>query len=92
MQLVKFWAEWCMPCHKSEPIFKTLAAEFDGRVRFDKVNVDEQQSTAERYSIRAVPTLLVLDDAGSPVADLTSLAFSTTGLRNALENLLSAAA
>jgi thioredoxin len=57
--LVDFWAEWCGPCKMLAPILDELAAEYDGRVKIAKVNIDEQQSIAADYGIRAVPTLLL---------------------------------
>jgi thioredoxin 1 len=59
--LVDFWAEWCGPCKMIAPILDELADEYDGRVKFVKVNIDEQQGLAAEYGIRAIPTLLVFD-------------------------------
>jgi thioredoxin 1 len=57
--LVDFWAEWCGPCKMIAPILDELAEEYDGRVKFGKVNIDEQQGVAAEYGIRAIPTLLL---------------------------------
>ena len=57
--LVDFWAEWCGPCKMIAPILDELAEEFQGRVKFVKVNIDEQQALAAEYGIRAIPTLLL---------------------------------
>lgn len=57
--LVDFWAEWCGPCKMIAPILDELAAEYDGKARIGKVNVDEQQSLAAQYGIQAIPTLLI---------------------------------
>ena len=57
--LVDFWAEWCGPCKMIAPVLDELAGEFDGRVKIGKVNIDEHQSLAVEYGIRAIPTLLV---------------------------------
>ena len=59
--LVDFWAEWCGPCKMIGPILDELADEYEGRVRIGKVNIDEQQSVAADYGIRAIPTLLLFD-------------------------------
>jgi thioredoxin 1 len=57
--LVDFWAEWCGPCKMIAPVLDELAAEYDGRVKIAKVNIDEQQALAAEYGIRAIPTLLL---------------------------------
>ena len=57
--LVDFWAEWCGPCKMIAPLLDELADEYDGRVKIGKVNIDEQQSLASEYGIRAIPTLLL---------------------------------
>ncbi len=57
--LVDFWAEWCGPCKMIGPILDELAEESSGRVKFGKVNIDEQQGLATEYGVRAIPTLLL---------------------------------
>jgi thioredoxin 1 len=57
--LVDFWAEWCGPCKMIGPIIDELANDYDQRAKFGKVNVDDQQSLASQYGIRAIPTLLI---------------------------------
>lgn len=58
--LVDFWADWCAPCRMIAPTIEALATEFAGRVTVGKLNVDENEAVASRYSIRSIPTLLVL--------------------------------
>ena len=60
--LVDFWAEWCGPCKMIAPILEELAGEYDGKVKVGKVNIDEHQSIATQYGIRAIPTLLIFKD------------------------------
>jgi len=60
--LVDFWAEWCGPCKMIAPILDELASEYDGKVKVGKVNIDEYQSIATKYGIRAIPTLLIFKD------------------------------
>jgi thioredoxin 1 len=59
--LVDFWAEWCGPCKMIAPILDELADEYDGKVKFGKVNIDEQQGVGTEYGIRAIPTLLLFN-------------------------------
>ncbi len=57
--LVDFWAEWCGPCKMIAPVLDELADEFAGRARVGKVNIDDHQSLAAQYNVRAIPTLLL---------------------------------
>jgi len=59
--LVDFWAEWCGPCKMIAPLLDELADEYDGKIKIGKINVDEQQSLAAQYGIRAIPTLLLFN-------------------------------
>jgi len=60
--VVDLWAPWCGPCRMIAPILEELAAKMVGRVRFSKVNVDENPATAARFDVRSIPTLLVLKE------------------------------
>ncbi len=60
--LVDFWAEWCGPCKMIAPAIEELAADFDGKAKVVKVNVDEQPKLAQEYGVRSIPTLLFFRD------------------------------
>ncbi len=60
--LVDFSAAWCGPCKKLEPIVDEIAGDFDGRLKVVKVDVDSSPSTAARFGVMSVPTLLLVSD------------------------------
>jgi thioredoxin 1 len=57
--LVDFWAEWCGPCKMLGPVLDELAAEYAGKVKIGKVNVDDNGMLAANYRISAIPALLL---------------------------------
>jgi len=67
--LVDFWAPWCGPCRMVAPVVDELAKEYDGRVGFGKVNVDENPKIASQYGIMSIPTLILFKD-GKPVSNI----------------------
>jgi thioredoxin 1 len=56
--VVDFWAEWCGPCKMIAPLIDELAGEYEGRIKFAKLNIDDEQALATEHGIRAIPTLL----------------------------------
>jgi thioredoxin 1 len=57
--LVDFWAEWCGPCRMMAPTIDAVAADYAGKAKIGKLNVDENSMVAARYNIRGIPTLLL---------------------------------
>ncbi len=71
--LVDFWAEWCGPCRMLGPIIEEISNEFsDDKVKICKLNVDNNQVTASKYSIMAIPTVLLFKN-GQPVEQLVGV-------------------
>jgi len=58
---VDFWAEWCGPCRMVSPVVEELSNEYDGKVSFVKVNVDEANEIASKYNVFSIPTLAVFN-------------------------------
>ena len=54
---VDFWAEWCGPCRMVSPVVEELSNDYDGKIKFVKVNVDEANELASKYNVFSIPTL-----------------------------------
>ncbi len=85
--LVDFWAEWCGPCRVMGPILEETSNEIDtSRLKIGKLNVDENQSTAMKYGIMSIPTMLVFKNG--QVADKIVGSMSKEALMEKLSKYL----
>jgi len=60
--LVDFWAAWCGPCKAMAPAFEQAARALESKVRFAKINTDDEQQVAQSYNTRSIPTMILSDD------------------------------
>ncbi|MCK4342357.1 MAG: thioredoxin [Phycisphaerae bacterium] len=67
--LVDFWAPWCGPCHMVGPALDELAAEYQGKIKVGKVNVDEAAALAGKYGIQSIPMVFLFEN-GRPVEQM----------------------
>jgi thioredoxin len=88
--LVDFWAEWCGPCKAIAPVLEQIASAYGDRIRIAKLNVDENSTTAAKFNIRSIPTLLLFEK-GALVAQQIG-AVSQSQLRTFLDAKLKEAA
>ena len=64
--VIDFWAPWCEPCRMVGPIIDELSEEYEGKVNFYKVNVDDEQELAGVFGIRSIPSMLFVPKDGRP--------------------------
>lgn len=60
--LVDFWAEWCGPCKMAEPVLEELSEEYSDKVTIAKIDVDENQTYAQKYSVMSIPTTILFKE------------------------------
>jgi thioredoxin 1 len=85
--LVDFYADWCGPCHAIAPTIEGLSNEFDGKVKFVKVDIDANQEVASRYEIMSIPTVMLFENG--KVEDTIVGAYPATVYKQHIERALS---
>lgn len=84
--VVDMWAPWCGPCRMVAPVVESLSEKYKGRVKFCKLNVDENPKTAVRYHIMSIPTMMFFKDG--EVVDTVIGALPESALQPKVDNLL----
>jgi thioredoxin 1 len=70
--LVDFWAAWCGPCRMVAPIVEELAKEYEGRINFAKMDVDQNPKMASQYGVMSIPTLIIFKN-GAPISNFVGV-------------------
>jgi thioredoxin 1 len=83
--VVDFWAPWCAPCRMIAPTLESLSKELDGKVRFVKINVDENPLQASKFGVQGIPTLLFFRNG--ELVDTAVGAYPEPMLRDKLEEV-----
>jgi thioredoxin 1 len=68
--LVDFWATWCEPCKRIEPVIQELAQHYAGRLKVVKLNVEEHPQTAAKFHVRNMPTFMIFKNGGVSATQL----------------------
>ncbi len=86
--LVDFYADWCGPCKIIAPTMESLSEEYDGKMKFVKVNVDDNQETAMKYDIMSIPTAIIFQKGN--VKDSIIGAYPAASYRQRIDRALAA--
>lgn len=72
-KLWDFWAVWCPPCKELKPIIEALEKEYEGKIEIRSINVDENKELAQKFEVKAIPTLVFLDAKGNELSRIVGL-------------------
>ena len=86
--LIDMWAPWCGPCRMVEPILKKLSEKYQGKIKFCRMNVDENQKTPSQYRVMSIPNMLFIKSG--KVIDTAVGAMPEAALQSKVDALLSA--
>jgi thioredoxin len=84
--VIDFYADWCMPCKMVAPLLNQLSSEYDGKVKFYKVNTEKDPEVSKVFGISSIPTLLFIAPTGNPI--VVRGAQSISSLRKNVERIL----
>ena len=74
--LVDYWAEWCGPCKVIAPVLEEIAAEYAGKMRVCKLDIDANEDTPPKYGIRGIPTLMLFKNGAVEATKVGALSKS----------------
>ncbi len=74
--LVDYWADWCGPCRMIAPILEELAAEYNGKLKIAKLNIDQNPITPPKYGVRGIPTLMLFKNGNVQATKVGALSKS----------------
>ena len=74
--LVDYWAPWCEPCKMIAPILDSLSAEYAGKLKISKINIDDNQKTPQKYGVRGIPTLMIFKNGNVEATKVGALSKS----------------
>ena len=74
--LVDYWAPWCEPCKMIAPILDSLSAEYAGKLKISKLNIEDNQKTPQKYGVRGIPTLMIFKNGNVEATKVGALSKS----------------
>lgn len=87
IEFLKFYADWCSPCHVIEPFVQELEKEYSGKVNFTKIDVDREGEQVTKFNVLSIPTMILLKN-GKEVGRLVG-AMSKQMIKSKIEAVLS---